>query len=215
MALLFTQGWDVVRGKEDEYEEFVAKTFIPRCNALGLVGVGGFHVQAGVGPSIISVKSVESLQKLSDILTTEDFKALKIELRNYVHNYTSKVLQPTGRIKRTDYTIQKGVWKFNQYYDILPGMRDRYIDYIYRTYIPAIESIDYIELTGAWNVLIGGFSEIISEFTVKDPVDIGRLLGDENFREMTYTLQREFVTNYKSRILRTTARFDEPRWFRL
>jgi hypothetical protein len=70
-------------------------------------------------------------------------------------------------------------------------------------------------LTGAWNVLIGGFSEIISEFTVKDPVDIGRLLGDENFREMTYTLQREFVTNYKSRILRTTARFDEPRWFRL
>lgn len=215
MPLLFTQDWDVVRGREDEYEEFVGKKFIPRCNALGLVGVGGFQVQTGFGPGIISLKKVESMQQLSSILESEDFKALKIELRTYVQNYTSKVLQPTGRIKKKDYTIQKGVWKFNQYYDIIPGMRDQYIDYIYKTYIPTIEAIDYVELTGAWNVLIGGLSEIISEFTVRDPIDIGRLLGNDRFREVTYTLQKEFVTNYKSRILRTTARFDEPRWFRL
>lgn len=215
MALLFTQDWDVLRGMEDEYEEFVAKTFIPRCNAMGLLAVGGFHVQVGIGPNIVSIKRVESLSDLYRILAGDDFKSLKEELRNYVCNCTSKVLEPTGRTRSKDYTIQKGVWKFNQYWDILPGMRDEYTDFIMNTYVPMLDQLDYTDVTGGWNVLIGGFSEIIAEVTVKDPIDIGRLLGDENFRELTYRLQREYVTNYKSRILRTTSRFDEPRWFRL
>jgi hypothetical protein len=215
MSLLFTQDWDVIRGKEDEYEAFVAKTFIPRCNALGLIAVGGFHVQVGVGPKIVSIKKVETLSDLARILESEDFHALKEELKHYVYNYTSKVLEPTGRIKTNGYSIQKGVWKLNQYWDLLPGKREAYAKYITETYLPVLEKLDYVEVTGGWNVLIGGFSEIIAELTVKDAVDIGRLLGDEGFRDLNYTLQREYVTNYKSRVLRTTARFDEPRWFRL
>ncbi|MBI5016304.1 MAG: hypothetical protein HZB55_12560 [Deltaproteobacteria bacterium] len=215
MALLFTQDWDVIRGKEDEYDAFVAKTFIPRCNALGLIGVGGFFVQVGVGPRIVSLKRVESLSNLCTIVSSDDFRNLKNELKNYVSNYTSKVLEPTGRIQCSNYAIQKGVWKLNQYWDILPGMRDKYSDFITNTYLPTLENLDYLEVTGGWNVLIGGFSEIIAELTVKDAFDIGRLLDDETFRELNFKLQREYVTNYKSRILRTTPRFDEPRWFRL
>lgn len=215
MPLLLTQDWDVIRGKEDEYEDFVARTFIPRCNAMGLEAVGGFHVQVGVGPNIVSIKKVETLLELSRILSSMDFRSLRADLKNYVVNYTSKVLEPTGRIKRNGYSIQKGVWKLNQYWDILPGKREDYAAFIAKTWLPALEGLDYVEVTGGWNVLIGGFSEIIAELTVKDPVDIGRLLGNETFREVTYTLQREYVTNYKSRVLRTTARFDEPRWFRL
>ena len=52
MSLLFTQDWDVIRGKEDEYAEFVTNVFIPNCNKLGLQSVGGFYVQVGVGPKI-------------------------------------------------------------------------------------------------------------------------------------------------------------------
>lgn len=215
MALLFTQDWDVIRGKEDEYEEFVAKTFIPRCDALGLVAVGGFHVQVGVGPNIISIKRVENLGDLYRVVSSDEFRNLRNTLRNYVINYSSKVLEPTGRIKRNGYAIQKGVWKLNQYWDILPGKNSAYAEFIVNRYLPTLEEMDYVEVTGGWNVLVGGFSEIVAELTFKDPVDIGQLLGNEKFRELTYLLQREYVTNYKSRILRTTARFDEPRWFRL
>jgi hypothetical protein len=64
-------------------------------------------------------------------------------------------------------------------------------------------------------VILGGVSEIIAELTFKDPVDIGRLLNNEDFRRITLKLMNEYVLNYKSRILRCTERFDEPKWFRL
>jgi hypothetical protein len=77
-----------------------------------------------------------------------------------------------------------------------------------------MEKIEYVEVTGGWNVVLGGISEIIAEFTVKDPIDIGRLLNNEDFRKITLKLKTDYVWNYQSRILRCTERFDEPKWFR-
>ena len=215
MPLLFTQHWDIIRGKEAAYEEFIAKKFIPGCNDLGLKGVGGFYVQVGQGPRIISVKSVETLEQFCTILGSPEFKALADELKEYLRNYHRTLLSPTGRVQSEEYKIRKGVWKFNQYYDLLPGVRQRYADFIINEYLPSLNKLDYLEITGGWNVLMGGISEIIAEMTFKHPVDIGQLLDSEQFRELTYTLRRDFATNYKSRILRTTEHFDEPRWFRL
>jgi hypothetical protein len=82
-------------------------------------------------------------------------------------------------------------------------------------HIPTMEKIDYIEVTGGWNVMLGGISEIIAEFTVKDPVDIGRLLNNEDFRKISLKLRTDYVLNYQNRILRCTERFDEQKWFTL
>jgi hypothetical protein len=82
-------------------------------------------------------------------------------------------------------------------------------------YIPTLSRVEYFEITGGWNVVLGGVSEIIGEFTFKDPVDIGRLLNNEDFRRLNLKLKNELVINYHSRILRCTERFDEPRWFKL
>lgn len=215
MPLLLTQHWDLIRGKEAAYEEFIGKKFIPGCDALGLKGVGGFYVQVGQGPRIISVKSVETLDAFCGIIASPEFKALSDELKEYVRNYHRTLLSPTGRVKSEEYKIQKGVWKFNQYYDLLPGARQGYSDFIINEYMPTLSQLDYLEITGGWNVLMGGISEIIAELTFKHPVDIGQMLDSEQFRELTYKLRRDFATNYRSRILRTTERFDEPRWFRL
>jgi len=215
MSLLFTQDWDVVRGKEDAYAGFVTKTFIPECNKLGLQSVGGFYVQVGVGPQVISIKSAKSLSSLYEAMGSASFRELKAKLREYVSNYSSKILEPAEITPGKEYEIQKGVWKYNQYYDVRPGNREAYERYVKETYLPALEEIDYVEVTERWNVLIGGFSEAIVELTFQHPVDIGRLLDNPQFREVTYTMSRDYVRNYKSRILRTTERFDEPRWFRL
>ena len=215
MSLLFTQHWDMIRGKEAAYEEYVAKKFIPGCEALGLKGVGGYYVQVGQGPRIISVKAVETLEEFCAVLGNPEFKALADGLKEVVKNYHRTLLSPTGRVKSESYKIQKGVWKFNQYYDLLPGVRQGYADFVINEYIPSLSQLDYVEITAGWNVLMGGISEIISEFTFKHPVDIGQLLDSEQFRELTFKLRRDFATNYKSRIMRTTEHFDEPRWFRL
>lgn len=215
MQVLLTQEWDIPQGKEDEYSAFVARTFIPKCNEMGLLSVGGYYVEVGCGPRIISVKRVDSLDTLASIMSSQAYRELVLELKEHVVGYRSKIMQPTGRTRDVLYEIQKGVWKYNQYYDLLPGKRAEYAEFITSRYLPMLEGLDYLEVTGGWNVLVGGLSEIIGELTFKDPADIGFLLENGSFRELTHVLRRDYVSNYFSRILKTTERFDEPKWFAL
>ncbi len=215
MSVLFTQNWEIIPGSENEYAQFITDRYIPETTDKGFYPVGGYYVEVGFGPKTIAVYAAENLTKLTEIVSTAKFKELTLGLKSLVYNYVSGVYEPTGNVKHEEYSIQKGVWKFNQYYDLKPGVKKEYADFIINEHIPAMNKLDYLEVTGGWNVLFGGFSEIIAEFTFKDPVDIGRLLNNDDFRRVTLKLRNEFVINYKSRILRCTERFDEPRWFRL
>jgi hypothetical protein len=72
-----------------------------------------------------------------------------------------------------------------------------------------------VEVTGGWNVVLGGTKEIIGELTFNDAVDVGRMLNSQEYRRVNDRLLEEFVINYENKILRCTERFHEPRWFRL
>lgn len=90
-----------------------------------------------------------------------------------------------------------------------------YDSFLNEEYLPALDKIDYVEATSVWAVLIGAVCQIICELTFKNPVDIGRLLDNPEFRQVNGKLRRNDICNYSSRIIRTTERFDEPRWYRL
>ena len=211
MAVLFTQSWDIIQGKEDEYAHFAASTLIPGMAAIGLAPVGAYYVEVGFGPRIVGVHRGSGTSELCRSIGTEEFKKLILQVKSLVSNYRAALLEPTGRVKRAEYVIQKGVWKFNQYYDLRPGRKKEYGDFIMTVYLPALEKLDYVEVTGGWNVLLGGVSEIIGELTFRDPVDIGRMLNSQEFRRAAGRLQEEFAVNYQNRVLRCTERFDEPR----
>jgi hypothetical protein len=215
MSILFTENYDIIQDREELYGEFISEVYIPRAAAMGLVSVGGYYSEIGFGPRIVGVMAVNEFGELCRIISTKEFKELNLALKSVVSNYRNAVLEPMGMIKREQYTIQKGVWKLNQYYDLRPGMKDQYREFVLKEHLPAMMKIDYVEVTGGWNVILGGTSEIIAEFTFKDPVDIGRLLNNEDFRKITLKLRNSYVLNYKSRILRCTERFEEPRWFKL
>jgi hypothetical protein len=215
MAVLFTQSWDIIQGMEEAYAEFITRTLLPGMTALGLTPVGAYYVEVGFGPRIVGVHRAGDTSQLCRGIGTDGFKKLILQAKSLVYNYRAAVLEPTGRVKREEYVIQKGVWKFNQYYDLRPGRKKEYADFILKEYIPALGKLDYLEVTGGWNVVLGGVSEIVGELTFKDPVDIGRMLNSPEFRRVALKLQDEFVINYQSRVLRCTERFDEPRWFRL
>jgi hypothetical protein len=215
MSILFTENYDIIQDREELYGEFISEVYIPAAAVMGLVSVGGFYSEIGFGPRVVGVMAVNELGELSRIISTKEFKKLNLALKSVVSNYRNAVLESTGMIKREQYTIQKGVWKLNQYYDLRPGIKDQYREFVLKEHLPAMMKIDYVEVTGGWNVILGGTSEIIAEFTFKDPVDIGRLLNNEDFRKITLKLRNSYVLNYKSRILRCTERFEEPRWFKL
>jgi hypothetical protein len=215
MAVLLTQEWDVVRGKETEYEKFVENEFIPRSNEMGLQSVGGFYVEVGPGPRIISLKTADDVIALLTVFFSKEFKALVMELEDYVTSYGNRVMLSIGKEINGGYKIQKGVWKYIQYYDIIPGQKENYKQFIVEEYLPAMKEIDYLEVTSGWKVVLGGKSHIVGELTLESSVDIGRLLDDPVFQEATDKLRRRHVCNYSTRIIRTTERFQKPRWYRL
>lgn len=215
MSLLFIQYWDVVPGRENEYAQFVNNAYLPEIATLGFIPVGGYYVEVGFGPRIIAVFSSESLNDISRIITGKDFKGLTLTLKKYVANFKNTVLEPAGLLKPVRYPIQKGVWKYNQYYDIRPERKDEYEHFMIDEYLPAMEKINYARLTNCWNVVLGGFCEVILEVTVKDPEDIGRLIKNEGFLRIKHKLMKEFVTNWTNRIQRSTKWFSEPKWFKL
>ncbi len=55
MAILFTQYWDVIPGKFDEYSGFVTHDYNPTLERLGIKLVGGYYVAVGEGPRIVAV----------------------------------------------------------------------------------------------------------------------------------------------------------------
>lgn len=215
MTILFTQEWDVIRGKEKAYGEFISNEFTPRLNDLGLKPVGGFYVEVGFGPRIISVRSMDNLMDLLKIFDRDGYKNLILDLHEFIINYQNRVLRSTGRVPLKEYKLQKGVWKYIHYWNQLPGRRSAYEEFIAREYLPILYGIDYLEVTNSWDVLLGGFSQIAGELTFKSAVDIGRFLEDPTFRKIDQKLRQEYVYNYATRIIRTTERFDEPRWYRL
>jgi hypothetical protein len=215
MPILLTETFDIIQESEEAYGKFVSEIYIPEAASLGLISVGGFYSEIGFGPRIVGVMAVNELSDLCRIMSSKKFKELNLGFKSVVRNYRNAVLEPTGRVKHEKYIIQKGVWKFNQYYNLRPGMKNQYSDFIIHEHLPAMEKIDYVEVTGGWNVILGGVSEIIAEFTFKDPVDIGRLMNNEDFRKLTLKLRSKYVTSYASQVLRCTERFGEPKWFRL
>jgi len=215
MPILFTQNYDIINEKEAAYGEFISRVYIPETTALGLTSIGGYYVEVGFGPRVVSVMSVDGFDDLCRIMITDKFKELTMALKSFVRNYRNAALEPTGRVKREEFTIQKGVWKLNQYYDLRPDVKGRYANFITREFLPEMEKIDYMEVTGGFNVILGGVSDIIAEYTFRDPVAIGHLLNDEDFRKLMLKLRTRYLRSYASRILRCTERFEEPKWFKL
>ena len=210
MPVIFAQYWEIVHGKEIEYAKFALDQYIPRAQELGLRLIGGYYVAIGKGPRIMSVAAADDLDKVEEILRLRGMKALQSELMEYVYDYDYKVMAPTGRVKRKEYVIQKGIWKFNQYWDLLPGKMKKYSEFIREEYLPVMEEIGLVEVYGGWNVVLGKGPKIMAESSAPSPAAIGSLFENERFRKLTRKLRTEYVVHYSSRMLCPTERFGGP-----
>jgi DNA-binding Lrp family transcriptional regulator len=214
MNVLLAQYWDVNREKEDEYRKFIGETYIPSVSELGLKVVGGYYVEVGPGPSTVGVLSADDLGRVNEIVVSEPFRKLTNELNFYVRNRRAALGYSTGRISREPYTIQKGVWKWNHYYNVKPHQKEEYKKFLGQMR-EVFAKLDFVDLTEEWHVLYGGVSDYIMEMTFQDPIDISRLMNNHHFRNLEKLVKQKMIENYSSRIMRSTERFDKPRWITL
>ncbi len=214
MNILFVQQWNVNREKEADYLAFIVEKYFPGVVALGLKIVGGYYVEVGAGPGTVGVLSAESLEVVNEAVVSPAFRQLTNELSFFISDRQASLGISTGRVSEAEYSIQEGVWKWNHYYNVQPQKKNDYKQFI-KQLTEAFAQIDYVELTQEWHMLYGGRGDYLLEMTFKDPVDIARLLNNQQFRELEKLVKKDLISNYSSRIMRSTEKFDKPRWITL
>jgi hypothetical protein len=100
MIFLFNQHWDIIPGKEEEYAKFVINDHLPTMKKLGIKMTGGWHVVVGPGPYIVAEGTTRSVTEIAKAIENPEFgRITKILTSNYVTDYSSRILAPTGRIE--------------------------------------------------------------------------------------------------------------------
>jgi len=209
MTILFTQYWDVMPGKFDEYSSFVTDEYIPALNKLGLKLLGGYYVAVGQGPRIVAVATVQEQDYLRKILATEEYRVLFDKLLQVVWKYSSRLYVSSGRVTEGPYNIQVGAWKFNQYYNILRGKEEEHYRFVKDECVPGMKELK-VPITGAWRLLIGDGPRILAECTGRNIVDIAKCIDTSEFRRLVRALKKHYATDYSSRILAPTGRIEVP-----
>jgi len=209
MTVLYNQHWDLIPGKEEAYTKFVIDKHLPTMKKIGIKMIGGFHVVVGAGPRITAAGAVDSFQKLQKALETDEFEESTAEIQQYVVHYDSRILKPTGRVKPHTYSIQLGVWKFNQYFNIIPGREKEYAEFVQKDHLPTMEKLG-IKMTGGWRVVVGSGPDIVAEGTATSIVEIAKAIENPDFSRITKILTSNYVSDYSTRILAPTGRIELP-----
>ncbi len=209
MAILYTQYWDVMPGKFDEYSTFVTNEYNPTVEKLGIRLVGGYYVAVGEGPRIVAVAEVENVDSLHRSLSTKEYRVVANRLLQHVWKYSSKVWAPSGQIQKGPYQIQTGVWKFNQYYNVLRGKEEAHYRFVKEECIPAMKELG-VPITAGWRLVIGAGPRTLAECTARGIVDIAKAIDTSEFRRLVRKHKNEYATDYGSSILAPTGRFEVP-----
>jgi len=209
MTVLFTQYWDVVHGKFDEYSEFITNEYNPALEKLGIRLLGGFYVAVGQGPRIIAVATVDEQDYLRKILATEEYRVIAAKLMSLVTDYSSKLWVSSGRVLEEPYSIHTGAWKFNQLYNIVPGQEEAHYRFVKEECIPGMKALK-VPVTGAWRLVIGSGPTILAECTARNIVDIAQAIDTSEYRRLVRTMKKNFASDFNSRILAPTGRIEVP-----
>lgn len=204
---LFVQQWEIMKGKETEYTDFVLREHLPTMQKVGLNMIGGFHVIVGSGPRISAVSLAEDFLNLQKALESDEFMKVTKELHDYVYTYSNAVLKSTGRVHMERYGIEVGTWRFNQYYKLLQGTEEEYTKFLNNEYIPKLMKLG-IRIKAEWQVIIGSGPRILLEGVAKSIVDIAQAIMTDKFRVLRRQLLSNYAVNYSSRILAPTGRVE-------
>jgi hypothetical protein len=88
--------WDIAPNQEQEYFEFVVREFIPGIQQLGFDLNDAWATVYGPHPQILVAAMLPSLIQARSILDSDGWTSLNNQLRDFVHNYSLKVVEARG-----------------------------------------------------------------------------------------------------------------------
>ncbi|MDZ7330671.1 MAG: hypothetical protein ONB13_10880 [candidate division KSB1 bacterium] len=88
----FSQYWDVIPGKEHQYDQFIKNDFYPAMEAIGIHVAGEWKVLIGESPNMFFEGRCDHAEQLLTALNSQKFRTMKHELMKWVTNYSSRVL---------------------------------------------------------------------------------------------------------------------------
>ena len=199
MPVKFNQYWTIISEKREPYGKYIVKEFIPGMNSLGIHVVAGWVVLVGAYSEIFVEGMSNDLDIIEQALRNPKFTKLKDGLLQYVKDYKTKILIPTGKKDSYSVDIEEDTIKFNQSWDVISQSRSDYEDYVVNDYYPLMEKSDIV-VAGEWEVLIGDGPHIICEGRVRDSTKLIKTIQSKDFRTARRKL-KNLVENYRSRIM--------------
>lgn len=88
------------------------------------------------------------------ILSTEDYRLIRAKLLQVIQNYSGRLRVSSGRVTPGPYKIQMGAWKFNQYYNVVPGKEEDRYKFVKQECISGMEELN-VPIAGARGLVIG------------------------------------------------------------
>ncbi len=92
MAVKLILTWDIAPEREQEYFEFVVREFIPGVQRLGFELSDAWATVYGNRPQIMVGAILPSQSKARQILRSNEWKSLYNQLKDYVQNYSQKMV---------------------------------------------------------------------------------------------------------------------------
>jgi hypothetical protein len=96
MNVKVIMSWDIVQGREQEYFEFVVRSFMPGVQKLGMALSDAWVTIYGEHPQILVGAVVPGLEKAQEIITSDEWFRLNDKLLDYVENYELKLTPLQG-----------------------------------------------------------------------------------------------------------------------
>ncbi len=90
--------WDIKSGLDQEYFEFVMREWVPNSTKLGLKPIEAWYSVYSDSdlPRIMAGAIAEDDESMRRIITSADWADLQEELKQFVENYSQKIVRVTG-----------------------------------------------------------------------------------------------------------------------
>ena len=199
MSVKLIQYWNIIHGKQAEFDAFFSERFVPGINATAHMKMtASWLVASGEGPYFVAESVSESANAVAAMVMDPEFVALRNALLGLVEDYNTKLMLPTGRIEPQPAEIQRG-YKFNRHFNI--NAADYYAcdAFLSQEYFPMMANFG-LRVVGDWHVGIGSTPYAVSEGSADDLSSISQMLQSPENQALTIELL-SMVTGYGCKVL--------------
>ncbi len=99
MMVKLLMSWDIKAGRDAEYFEFVVREFAPGISRLGLQPTEAWLTIYGDCSQILTGGITDDLEKMREILDSQEWQSLHVRLLELVTNYRQKVVRAKDNLQ--------------------------------------------------------------------------------------------------------------------